>query len=94
MLLRRRSCLPGPLLLLGLGLCLYQTLMGAWNRVRSGWPGRSREPLDEQTWRILSYLEDAQVSPVTSPEQGSSSCQRSSSYPWMLRWVTWFEQLQ
>lgn len=66
MLLRRRSCVSGPLLLLGLGLCLYQTLMLAWNRVRSGQRGRSREPvqrgaLDEDTWRVLSYLEAAQV---------------------------------
>lgn len=67
MLLRRRSCLSGPLLLLGLGLCLYQTLMVAWNRVRSGQRVRSREPvqraaMDEETRRILSYLEAAQVS--------------------------------
>lgn len=67
MLLRRRSCLSGPLLLLGLGLCLYQTLMLAWNRVRSGQRGRSREPIqrvavDEETRRILSFLEAAQVS--------------------------------
>lgn len=66
MLLRRRSCVSGPLLLLGLGLCLYQTLMLAWNRVRSGQRGRSREPvqwgtLDEDTRRVLSYLEAAQV---------------------------------
>lgn len=67
MLLRRRSCVSGPLLLLGFGFCLYQTLMMAWNRVRSGQRGRSREPvqrvaLDEETRRILSYLEAAQVS--------------------------------
>lgn len=67
MLLRRRSCLSGPLLLLGLGLCLYQTLMVAWNRVRSGQRGRSREPVqrvavDEEMQRILSVLEAAQVS--------------------------------
>lgn len=67
MLLRRRSCLSGPLLLLGLGLGLYQTLMLAWNRVRSGPPGGSREPvqrvpLDEDTRRVLSVLEAAQVS--------------------------------
>lgn len=66
MLLRRRSCVSGPLLLLGLGLCLYQTLMLAWNRVRSGQRGRSREPVqrgtpDEDTRRVLSYLEAAQV---------------------------------
>lgn len=65
MLLRRRSC-SGPLLLLGLGLCLYQTLMLAWTRLRSGQRGRSREPVqrvagDEDTWRILSLLEAAQV---------------------------------
>lgn len=71
MLLRRRS---GPLLLLGLGLCLYQTLMLARNRVRSGQRGRPREPLqrvavDEDARRILSLLEAAQVSArdVTEP---------------------------
>lgn len=69
MLLRRRSCVSGPLLLLGLGFCLYQTLMLAWNRVRSGQRGRSREPvqrvaLDEETRRILTYLEAAQVSSI------------------------------
>lgn len=74
MLLRRRSCVSGPLLLLGLGFCLYQTLMLAWNRVRSGQRGRSREPvqrveLDEETRRLLSYLEAAQVSFLTSPNQ-------------------------
>lgn len=65
MLLRRRSGVSGPLLLLlGLGFCLYHSLMLAWNRVRSG---RSREPvqrvaLDEETRRIVAYLEAAQVS--------------------------------
>ncbi|XP_029681365.1 cadherin-like and PC-esterase domain-containing protein 1 isoform X2 [Takifugu rubripes] len=74
MLLRRRSCLSGPLLLLGLGLCLYQTLMLAWNRVRSGQRGRSREPVqrvavDEETRRILSVLEAAQVQSQSLPVQ-------------------------
>lgn len=76
MLLRRRSRLSGPLLLLGLGLCLYQTLMLAWDRVRvrSGQRARGREPVqraagDEETRRVLSYLEAAQVSSrdVTDP---------------------------
>lgn len=78
MLLRRRACVSGPLLLLGLGLCLYQTLMLAWTRVRSGQRGRSREPvqggaLDEDTRRVLSYLEAAQVS-----HRGSSWLQKTS----------------
>lgn len=64
MLLRRRSCYSGPLLLLGIGLCLFQTLMVARNRLRSGQHDRSRESdlMDEETLRILSHLEAAQVS--------------------------------
>lgn len=64
MLLRRRSGFSGPLLLLllGLGFCLYQTLIPAWNRVRSALPGRSRGALDEDTRTLLSYLAAAQVS--------------------------------
>lgn len=83
MLLRRRSCLSGPLLLLGLGLCLYQTLMLAWNRVRSGQRGRSREPVDEETRRILSVLEAAQVSSRDVTE---------SVHILVIRWSAW--QLQ
>ncbi|XP_071358849.1 cadherin-like and PC-esterase domain-containing protein 1 isoform X2 [Trachinotus anak] len=65
MLLRRRSC-SGPLLLLGVAVCLfYQTLMVARNRLRSGpqQPAadvRSRKPSDEfltETRRLISTLE-------------------------------------
>lgn len=84
MLLRRRSCFSGPLLLLGLGFCLYQTLMLAWNRVRSGQRGRSREPVqrveDEETRRILSYLEAAQVSFPQITTFKVSSLKIKSSY--------------
>lgn len=52
MLLRRRSC-SGPLLLIGVAVCLfYQTLMVARNRLRSGQQQpaadvRSRKPSEE-----------------------------------------------
>ncbi|KAM3858895.1 cadherin-like and PC-esterase domain-containing protein 1 [Diretmus argenteus] len=50
-MLRRRYC-PGPLVLLGVAVCLfYQTLMVARNRFRSGQPAaddvRGKKPLDE-----------------------------------------------
>ncbi|XP_060885482.1 cadherin-like and PC-esterase domain-containing protein 1 [Labrus mixtus] len=69
MLLRRRSC-SGPLLLLGVAVCLfYQTLMVARNRLRSGpqQPAgdvRSRRPTEEvlmeKTRRFISTLEALQ----------------------------------
>nr|XP_046234976.1 cadherin-like and PC-esterase domain-containing protein 1 isoform X2 [Scatophagus argus] len=70
MLLRRRSC-SGPLLLLGVALCLfYQTLMTARNWFRSGQQQlatdiRSRKPADEvlmedETRRFISTLENLQ----------------------------------
>ncbi|XP_018545055.1 cadherin-like and PC-esterase domain-containing protein 1 isoform X2 [Lates calcarifer] len=69
MLLRRRSC-SGPLLLLGVAVCLfYQTLMLARNRLRSGpqQPAadvRSRKTSDEllmeETRRFISTLETSQ----------------------------------
>ncbi|XP_040886483.1 cadherin-like and PC-esterase domain-containing protein 1 isoform X2 [Toxotes jaculatrix] len=69
MLLRRRSC-SGPLLLLGVAVCLfYQTLMVARNRLRSGQQQppadvRSRksseENLMEETRRFISTLETFQ----------------------------------
>ncbi|XP_073336316.1 cadherin-like and PC-esterase domain-containing protein 1 [Pagrus major] len=70
MLLRRRSC-SGPLLLLGVAVCLfYQTLMVARNRLRSGQQQpaaeiRSRRPADEvlmeETRRFINTLETVQV---------------------------------
>uniref|UniRef100_UPI0037E7DC25 cadherin-like and PC-esterase domain-containing protein 1 n=1 Tax=Semicossyphus pulcher TaxID=241346 RepID=UPI0037E7DC25 len=76
MLLRRRSC-SGPLLLLGVAVCLfYQTLMVARNRLRSGLQQpaadvKSRRPTEEvlmeETRRFISTLEtlqrEAQVRP-------------------------------
>ncbi|XP_070784756.1 cadherin-like and PC-esterase domain-containing protein 1 [Enoplosus armatus] len=69
MLLRRRSC-SGPLLLLGVAVCLfYQTLMVARNRLRSGQQQhaadiRSRKPSDEvlmeETRRFISTLDTLQ----------------------------------
>lgn len=69
MLLRRRSC-SGPLLLLGVAVCLfYQTLMVARNRPRSGQQPaadvRNREPTDgqmmEETRSLLAALDTLQA---------------------------------
>ncbi|XP_076577866.1 cadherin-like and PC-esterase domain-containing protein 1 [Chaetodon auriga] len=84
MLLRRRSC-SGPLLLLGVAVCLfYQTLMVARNRLRSGQQQpatdiRSRKPADEvqmeETRRFISTLEalqrhaQVQVRPQPQPRR-------------------------
>ncbi|XP_034019226.1 cadherin-like and PC-esterase domain-containing protein 1 [Thalassophryne amazonica] len=63
MLLRRRSC-SGPLVLLGVAVCLfYQTLMVARNRLRSGPPAdvhskASDEVLLDGTGRLVSALEN------------------------------------
>lgn len=76
MLLRRRSC-SGPLLLLGVAVCLFYQLMVVRNRLRSGQQQpaadiRCRRPSDEvlmeETRRFLSTLETLQVSlPAVTP---------------------------
>ncbi|XP_045898258.1 cadherin-like and PC-esterase domain-containing protein 1, partial [Micropterus dolomieu] len=71
MLLRRRSC-SGPLLLLGVAVCLFYQLMVVRNRLRSGQQQpaadiRCRRPSDEvlmeETRRFLSTLETLQIQP-------------------------------
>lgn len=66
MLLRRRSC-SGPLLLIGLAVCLfYQTLMVARNRLRLGGQQpvpdvRSRKLSDEEIGGLVSALDTLQA---------------------------------
>lgn len=93
MLLRRR-CSSGPLLLLGVALCLfYHTLMVARNRLRGGLQPAA-EPrgrkvaddvlLEEETRRLISALEALQKRTQVSLPAVASPTQHTRSRPFIV----------